>query len=147
MFPVPARFILGVRLSFLWLVIKKVESKEKEKNRGHFQHQLYIYSTILSNRRYFSWVLYWHFLCKQQVDDYSLLSLPIGVYRMTHHNLPMGFWLYTCFKKTYQSIYIKKNRRTPSYHFHDWIDCNRVASSLEFTARIESHIFGIRGIR
>ena len=41
MFPVPARFILGVRLSFLWLVIKKVESKEKEKNRGHFQHQLF----------------------------------------------------------------------------------------------------------
>ena len=41
MFPVPARIIFGGRLSFLWPVIKKVESKEKEKNRGHFQHQLF----------------------------------------------------------------------------------------------------------
>ena len=41
MFPVPARFIFGARLSFLWPVIKKVETKEKEKNRGHFQHQLF----------------------------------------------------------------------------------------------------------
>ena len=41
MFPVPARFIFGARLSFLWLVIKKVETKKKEKNRGHFQHQLF----------------------------------------------------------------------------------------------------------
>ena len=41
MFPVPARFIFGARLSFLWPVIKKVETKKKEKNRGHFQHQLF----------------------------------------------------------------------------------------------------------
>ena len=42
MFPVPARFIFGARLSFLWPVIKKVETKKKKlKNRGHFQHQLF----------------------------------------------------------------------------------------------------------
>ena len=41
MFPVSARFIFGARLSFLWPVIKKVETNKKEKKRGHFQHQLF----------------------------------------------------------------------------------------------------------
>ena len=46
MFPVPARIIFGGRLSFLWPVVKKVETKKKKKIGVTFSTN---YSTILSN--------------------------------------------------------------------------------------------------
>ena len=53
MFPVPARFIFGARLSFLYydLLSKKLKRRKKKKIGVTFNTN---YSTILSNRRYFS---------------------------------------------------------------------------------------------